>query len=359
MLQFMKTDFASESSCHYMLVFHYGSVVLFNVSDPEVDNYLKIVVEHASGLLPEMRKNGRFLSQSIALDYCSRQVDGMMAEFSEISHSMKKTGTCRMKIKQLFQLAWKLNSDVHAVILLKLGIFESIDVVKNVNYIQIWNYLWDKYEIMQRSGNLDSKLNFIMVNIPMIHDRWLEYIIICLIALDILIMLIKDSSFSLLQHFLLPVEGFQLLHPYFLVKPPYEHIRDTVDLILEAELRNRLDHDRFVAILSRVRISFVLLLAPHQRMYFAVDRSSQNLHALEHPMTRNLIFKALVLLFDAIDFAFTMLMTMGSSRRKKHGSSCLVNRIFGMNKATVLISIQRETQKEVDGFGSNLHGLYL
>ncbi|XP_042460147.1 protein RETARDED ROOT GROWTH, mitochondrial-like [Zingiber officinale] len=56
--EFMKTDFASESSCHYMLVFHYGSVVLFNVSDPEVDNYLKIVVEHASGLLPEMRKNG-------------------------------------------------------------------------------------------------------------------------------------------------------------------------------------------------------------------------------------------------------------------------------------------------------------
>ncbi|KAG6527561.1 hypothetical protein ZIOFF_009672 [Zingiber officinale] len=90
--EFMKTDFASESSCHYMLVFHYGSVVLFNVSDPEVDNYLKIVVEHASGLLPEMRKNGRLLSQSIALDYCSRQVDGMMAEFAKISHSMKKTG---------------------------------------------------------------------------------------------------------------------------------------------------------------------------------------------------------------------------------------------------------------------------
>lgn len=56
----MKTGFASESSCHYMLVFHYGSVVLFNVSDHEADKYLKIVVKHASGLLPEMRKDGEY-----------------------------------------------------------------------------------------------------------------------------------------------------------------------------------------------------------------------------------------------------------------------------------------------------------
>lgn len=42
-----------------MVVFHYGSVVLFNVSDHEADEYLKIVEKHASGLLPEMRKDGK------------------------------------------------------------------------------------------------------------------------------------------------------------------------------------------------------------------------------------------------------------------------------------------------------------
>lgn len=56
--QVMELDFANESNCHYMVVFQYGSVVLFNVSEHEADGYLKIVEKHASGLLPGMRKDG-------------------------------------------------------------------------------------------------------------------------------------------------------------------------------------------------------------------------------------------------------------------------------------------------------------
>lgn len=41
-----------------MVVFQYGSIVLFNARDNEVDGYLKIVGKHSSGLLPEMRKDG-------------------------------------------------------------------------------------------------------------------------------------------------------------------------------------------------------------------------------------------------------------------------------------------------------------
>lgn len=41
-----------------MVVFQYGSIVLFNVREHDVDGYLKIVEKHASGLLPEMRKDG-------------------------------------------------------------------------------------------------------------------------------------------------------------------------------------------------------------------------------------------------------------------------------------------------------------
>lgn len=51
----------SGSDCCFMVVFQYGSIVLFNVSEPEVDGYLKIVERHASGLLPEMRKDGKFI----------------------------------------------------------------------------------------------------------------------------------------------------------------------------------------------------------------------------------------------------------------------------------------------------------
>lgn len=46
-----------------MVVFQYGSAVLFNVEDPEVESYLDIVRRHASGLLSEMRKDGKFLSE--------------------------------------------------------------------------------------------------------------------------------------------------------------------------------------------------------------------------------------------------------------------------------------------------------
>lgn len=48
-----------------MVVFQYGSIVLFNVREHEVDRYLKIVEKHASGLLPEMRKDGNILYSHI------------------------------------------------------------------------------------------------------------------------------------------------------------------------------------------------------------------------------------------------------------------------------------------------------
>jgi uncharacterized Rmd1/YagE family protein len=98
----------SVSNCKFMVVFQYGSAILFNVDDNDVDRYLDIVRRHASGLLTEMRKDdyavkekpllieemkggpdyivlktldtnsiriiGSVLGQSIALDYSVSQV---------------------------------------------------------------------------------------------------------------------------------------------------------------------------------------------------------------------------------------------------------------------------------------------
>ena len=53
-----------------MVVFQYGSAVLFNVEDHEIDFFLNIARKHASGLLPEMRKDGNFfLRISILYSY--------------------------------------------------------------------------------------------------------------------------------------------------------------------------------------------------------------------------------------------------------------------------------------------------
>ncbi|KAJ6983286.1 hypothetical protein NC653_026179 [Populus alba x Populus x berolinensis] len=147
----------SGSSCSYMVVFQYGSIVLFNVREHEVDEYVNIVRRHASGLLPEMRKDeyevrekptlntwmqggldyimlqflntdgirtiGSVLGQSIALDYYGRQVDDMVAEFTDINRGMEKTGTFSMDSKKLFQIVGKANSNL-ADVILKLGLFE-------------------------------------------------------------------------------------------------------------------------------------------------------------------------------------------------------------------------------------------
>jgi len=105
-----------------------------------------------------IRTIGSVLGQSIALDYYIRQVDGMVAEFTDINRGMEKTGTFTMERKKLFQLVGKANSNL-ADVILKLGLFERSDIAwKNANYAQIWEYLRDEYELTQRFGNLDFKL---------------------------------------------------------------------------------------------------------------------------------------------------------------------------------------------------------
>ncbi|KAJ9553614.1 hypothetical protein OSB04_017659 [Centaurea solstitialis] len=216
----------SDSS--YMVVFQYGSIVLFNVRDHEIDGYLKIVEKHASGLLPEMRKDeyevrekptldtwmeggldyimlqylnidgirtiGSVLGQSIALDYYVRQVDGMVAEFTDINRGMEKTGTFTMKRKKLFQLVGKANSNL-ADVILKLGLFERSDIAwKDAKYAQIWEYLRDEFELTQRFASLDFKLKFVEHNIRFLQEilqnrksDFLEWLIIILIGAEILI----------------------------------------------------------------------------------------------------------------------------------------------------------------------------
>ncbi|KAK6929260.1 protein of unknown function DUF155 [Dillenia turbinata] len=218
----------SGSNCCYMVVFQYGSIVLFNVRDHEVDGYLKIIENHASGLLPEMRKDeyevrekpslntwmqggldyimlqylnidgirtiGSVLGQSIALDYYVRQVDGMVAEFTDINRGMEKTGTFTMQRKKLFQLVGKANSNL-ADVILKLGLFERSDIAwKDAKYAQIWEYLRDEFELTQRFASLDFKLKFVEHNIRFLQEilqnrksDFLEWLIIVLIGAEILI----------------------------------------------------------------------------------------------------------------------------------------------------------------------------
>nr|DAD34967.1 TPA_asm: hypothetical protein HUJ06_005607 [Nelumbo nucifera] len=214
-----------ESYCCYMVVFQYGSAVLFNISDDEAESYLEIVRRHASGLLPEMRKDdyavkekpflaedmqggpdyivlknldtdgiriiGSVLGQSIALDYFVSQVDGMVEQFTDINRGMEKTGSFTMDRKKLFQLVGKANSNL-ADVILKVGLFERSEIAwRDAKYAQILEYLREEYEVSQRFGNLNFKLKFVEHNIHFLQEvlqnrrsDLLEWCIIVLLSIE-------------------------------------------------------------------------------------------------------------------------------------------------------------------------------
>ncbi|KAJ4827621.1 hypothetical protein Tsubulata_045213 [Turnera subulata] len=184
--------------CRYMVIFQYGSAVLFNIEDHEAEAYLEIVRRHSSGLLPEIKRDdyaikekpllaedmqggsdyivlktldtdsiriiGSVLGQSIALDYFVSQVDGMVEEFAGINRAMEKTGTFTMDRKKLLQLVGKANSNL-ADVILKVGLFERSEIAwRDAKYAQIYEYLREEYEVTQRFGNLDFKLKFVEVS---------------------------------------------------------------------------------------------------------------------------------------------------------------------------------------------------
>ncbi|KAL5725877.1 hypothetical protein ACHQM5_008967 [Ranunculus cassubicifolius] len=207
--------------CRYMVVFQYGSAVLFNVEESEVDSYLNIARNHASGLLSEMRKDdyaviekplltedmqggpdyivlksldtdgiriiSSVLGQSIALDYFVSQVDGMLEEFTDINRAMEETGTFTMERKKLFQLVGKANSNL-ADVIWKVGIFDRSEIAwRDAKYAQILEYLREEYEVTQRFGNLDFKLKFVEHNIHFLQEalqnRKSNILVYCMITL--------------------------------------------------------------------------------------------------------------------------------------------------------------------------------
>ncbi|KAI3812022.1 hypothetical protein L1987_16723 [Smallanthus sonchifolius] len=226
---YMEAGVEEKSSSHsYMVVFQYGSAVLFNVEDHEVESYLSIIKRHASGsvlndfetrnddyvvkekpsLTDDMQggpdyivlKNldidsiriiSSVLGQSIALDYFVSQVDGMVKEFTDINRIMEKTGTFTMERKKLFQLVGKANSNL-ADVILRVGLFDRSEIAwREAKYAQIYEYLREEYEVTQRFGNLDYKLKFVEHNIHFLQEALqnrksdlLEWCIIVLLSIE-------------------------------------------------------------------------------------------------------------------------------------------------------------------------------
>ncbi|KAJ0988361.1 hypothetical protein J5N97_006717 [Dioscorea zingiberensis] len=223
----VEAGFRSESNCHYMAVFRYGSVVLFNVSDHEADGYLRIVEKFAANLLPEITKDdylvvekpnletwmqgefhcitlktlsiegiqtiARVLGQSVALDYYTAQVDGMIAQFTNFDRDLEKMGILTMQNRKLFQCLGKTISTFSDVFL-KQSAFERSNIAqKNANYAQIWEHLSHEFK-SDKFKSLVHKVKYVESKIPVFQKTmlnrtsdFLEWLVIILLSVDILI----------------------------------------------------------------------------------------------------------------------------------------------------------------------------
>ncbi|CDY28546.1 BnaC02g19150D [Brassica napus] len=189
----------SVSSCRFMVVFQYGSAVLFNVDDNmTLSLFSTLFVDMLLGCLQKSEKMimliriiGSVLGQSIALDYFVSQVDKLVQEFAGINRGMEKTGTFTMHRKKLFQLVGKANSNL-ADVILRVGLFDRSEIAwREARYAQIYEYLREEYEVTQRFGNLDFKLKFVEHNIHFLQEVMqnrksdlLEWCIIFLLTIE-------------------------------------------------------------------------------------------------------------------------------------------------------------------------------
>ncbi|MCL7036121.1 hypothetical protein MKW94_027066 [Papaver nudicaule] len=190
----------------YMVVFKYGSTVMFNMLDHEVDGYLKIIKRHASGMLPEKTKDqgdstqkyldyevsekrklptcvqgglnhmlqnfnidgickiASVLGQSVALDYYSRLVDGLISEYTNVNIGLEESGAL-CSFKKLLKLVPRTCDD--ADIVSWFGIFERSDVVwkEDAEYKHMFDHLRDKFRLTQRFADLDRKFKMGELNI--------------------------------------------------------------------------------------------------------------------------------------------------------------------------------------------------
>ncbi|CAD6229726.1 unnamed protein product [Miscanthus lutarioriparius] len=190
----------------YVVVFQYGSAVLFNIADHEAEYYLDIIRKHASGWLPEMRKDDYAVVEKPSLttwmkgglDYIvlkSLDTDGIRIISSVLGQSIALDHYIR-----------QANSNL-ADVIIRLGLFDRSEIAwKNANYAQILEYLREEYELNQRFGSLDLKLKFVEHNIHFLQEvlqnrrsDLLEWGVITLLIIEIAISLyeiVKDSMIS-------------------------------------------------------------------------------------------------------------------------------------------------------------------
>lgn len=222
----------------YISIFHYGSVVLFNIPTDEHNHHLdsirnnsmvtpltqgdKILKDHYRLILdsklqglPKIYKADHLklrnldrhsisiiatvLAQTVSLDYYADLVDKMLATFMamniRVEHLSGNQKAIEMLDKQLLYRLVASNNTVITNVLSKLGIFEGSEAAwESQDYHYTWEALRKEFELDYRYKDLSLKLEIVKDNaqffISMLNtekSEKLEWIIIVLIAAEVVL----------------------------------------------------------------------------------------------------------------------------------------------------------------------------
>ncbi|KAI3861715.1 hypothetical protein MKX03_018559 [Papaver bracteatum] len=208
-LRFANTNFSNllpnleaklcGSGYSYMVVFPYGSAVMFNMLDYEFGTYLKIIKRHALGLQPDTGKDcedsfqhyidyevrekqdlatwmqgglncillqqlnmdgictlGSILGQRVALYYYYRLVDQWVKEYSSINYGLEERGSLSHWI-ELVKHTRRRSKD--ADIIYNFGLSERSDISwkEYTKYAQMLDYLRNEFEFTRIFAGLDPQ----------------------------------------------------------------------------------------------------------------------------------------------------------------------------------------------------------
>ncbi|XP_026416679.1 uncharacterized protein LOC113312135 [Papaver somniferum] len=217
--QELDVELSGRSHSSYMVVFKYGSTLMFNMLDHQIDGYLKIIKRHASGTTKDCGDSSQnyidykvseklklppcvqdvsnhmmlqnfnidgictiasVLGQSVVLDYYSRLVDELTSAYTNVNTGLKESGTT-------YNFENVLNKDLVNANLLKLlrrtragadivrwfGLYERSDVAweEDSEYTHLLDHLRDELKLTQRFANLDRKFKMAELNIWFVGEE--------------------------------------------------------------------------------------------------------------------------------------------------------------------------------------------
>ncbi|KAI3983276.1 hypothetical protein MKX01_013343 [Papaver californicum] len=215
-----EANLLSRKSYSYMVVFKYGSTVMFNMLDHQVDGYLKIIKRHASGTtkdcgdsshnyidyevseklkLPTCVQDGSnymmlqnfnidgictiasVLGQSVVLDYYSRLVDELISEYTNVNIELEESvSTCNFK--NLLELLWRTRADADIHFDFNLIFRSGVAWKEDSKYAHMFDHLRDEFKLTQRFADLDRKFKMVE-NCLLILDMC--FILVSLLQLNI------------------------------------------------------------------------------------------------------------------------------------------------------------------------------